>query len=186
MLGGFFNREVEPKGRHENNILTSQTKRSSLANPDMGYLGVRRILARITVTVLNVCLPLNLQYQLHSTKIKSQSWIISSDLNSHSTQKGYKQVKNEGGAVQNWTKGFWLLLINKRDDPDIIYFRLRKTTSTVDPAVSIFLMASKESHTQQYRHILHRGHRTVILVIKCWLLATRESHQQAKISPSKI
>ena len=162
-------RENQPKGGLltlvRNNIPAVEVQRSSQADLDTEYLGVKLVLAGTPVTVFNIYSPPDKQIQLHNIKVEPQSWIITGDFNSHSPSWGYGQLNSKGEEVENWITENRLILINKPDDPDTFFSRTWRTTSTPDLAIAtddIQGIAEREVASQ----LGGSDHRLVIISIK--------------------
>ena len=161
-------RENRPKGGLltlvRNNIPAAEIQRSSQADLDTEYLGVKLVLAGTPVTVFNIYSPPDKQIQLHNINVEPQSRIIPGDFNSNSPSWGYEQLNNKG-EVENWITENRLILINKPDDPDAFYSRTWRTTSTPDLAITtddIQGIAEREVSSQ----LIGSDHRPVIISIK--------------------
>ena len=97
--------ENRPKGGLltlvRNNNPAAEIQRSGQADRDMGYLGVKLVLAGTPVIVYNISSPPDKQIQLHNIKEEPQSLIITGDYNRHSPSWGYEQLNENGEEVEN-------------------------------------------------------------------------------------
>ena len=86
-------------------------------------------------TIMNSYCPNNVNLNIQNINVKSESFIIVGEFNSHSQSLGYNHIDNRGEEIEDWQDENNLTLINRPNDAPTIYSRVWHTTSIPDIAL---------------------------------------------------
>ena len=82
------------------------------------------------LTIVNYYCPNNVNLNIQNINVKSESFIIVGDFNSHSQSWGYNHIDNRGEEIGDWQDEHNITLINRPNDAPTFYSRVLHTTST--------------------------------------------------------